>query len=133
MTTLRVKGKPYMMMVRPAMLYGLETIRLTKKQVVETGVAEMKMLKFSLGLTRRDKIRYKFSRETAHVNQSGKKAREARLKCSGHVKRRWSGHVKRRWSGHVKRRWSSHVKRRNIEYVEDAKHGATRREEERKA
>ena len=39
--------------VRPAMLYGLETVALTKRQEME--VAELKMLRFSLGVTRMDK------------------------------------------------------------------------------
>ena len=49
----RVKGKVYKMAVRPAMLYGLETVALTKRQEME--VAELKMLRFSLGVTRMDK------------------------------------------------------------------------------
>ena len=50
-----VKGKVYKMVVRPAMLYGLETVPLTKKQEAELAVAELKMLRFSLGVTRMDK------------------------------------------------------------------------------
>ena len=53
----RVKGKVYRVAVRPAMLYGLETVALTKRQEVEMEVAELKMLRFSLGVTRMDKIR----------------------------------------------------------------------------
>ena len=40
----RVKGKVYSLVVRPAMVYGLETVAVTKKQVEEIEVAEMKML-----------------------------------------------------------------------------------------
>ena len=39
------------------MLYGLETVALTKRQEAEMEVAELKMLRFSLGVTRMDKIR----------------------------------------------------------------------------
>ena len=53
----RVKGKVYSSMVRPAMVYGLETVAVTKKQVEEMEVAEMKMLRFAMGLTRKDKIK----------------------------------------------------------------------------
>ena len=53
----RVKGKVYKVAVRPAMLYGLETVALTKRQEAEMEVAELKMLQFSLGVTRMDKIR----------------------------------------------------------------------------
>ena len=53
----RVKGKVYKVAVRPAMLYGLETVALTKRQEAEMEVAELKMLRFSLGVTRMDNIR----------------------------------------------------------------------------
>ena len=39
------------------MLYGLETMALAKRQEAKMGVAELKMLRFSLGVTRTDKIR----------------------------------------------------------------------------
>ena len=52
-----VKGKVYKVAVRPAMLYGLETVALTKRQEAEMEVTELKMLLFSLGLTRMDKLR----------------------------------------------------------------------------
>ena len=35
----RVKGKAYRVAVRPAMLYGLETVALTKRQEAEIEVA----------------------------------------------------------------------------------------------
>ena len=47
----RVKGKVYRVAVRPAMLYGLETVALTKIQEAEMEVAKLKMLRFSLGVT----------------------------------------------------------------------------------
>ena len=49
----RVKGKVYNSMVRPAMMYGLETVAITKKQVEEIEVAEMKMLRFAMGIKTR--------------------------------------------------------------------------------
>ena len=53
----RVKGKVYSSVLRPAMMYGLEIVAVTKKQVKEMEVAEMKMLRFAIGVTRKDKIR----------------------------------------------------------------------------
>ena len=53
----RVKGKVYRVAVRPEMLYGLETVALTKRQEAEREVAELTMLRFSLGITRMDKVR----------------------------------------------------------------------------
>ncbi|KAK3572065.1 hypothetical protein QTP86_022295 [Hemibagrus guttatus] len=47
----RIKGKVYRTVVRPAMLYGLETVSLRKRQESELEVAELKMLRFSLGVT----------------------------------------------------------------------------------
>ena len=47
------------------MLYGLETVALTKRQEAETEVAELKMLRFSLAVTRIDKVRNEYIRETA--------------------------------------------------------------------
>ena len=71
----RVKGKVYYykVAVRPAMLYGLETVALTKRQEVEMEVAELKMLRFSLGVTRMDKIRNEYIRGTAQVGKFGEK------------------------------------------------------------
>ncbi|KAK3535540.1 hypothetical protein QTP70_016810, partial [Hemibagrus guttatus] len=40
----RIKGKVYKTVVRPAMLYGLETVSLRKRQESELEVAELKML-----------------------------------------------------------------------------------------
>ena len=45
----RVKGKVYSSVVRPAMVYGLEMVAVTKKQVEEMEVAKMKMLRFAMG------------------------------------------------------------------------------------
>ncbi|KAK3518898.1 hypothetical protein QTP70_014935, partial [Hemibagrus guttatus] len=42
----RIKGKVYRTVVRPAMLYGLETVSLRKRQESELEVAELKMLSF---------------------------------------------------------------------------------------
>ncbi|KAK3570592.1 hypothetical protein QTP86_023645, partial [Hemibagrus guttatus] len=84
----RIKGKVYRTVVRPAMLYGLETVSLRKRQESELEVAELKMLRFSLGVTRLDRIRNEYIRGTAHVGRLGDKVREARLRCFGHVQRR---------------------------------------------
>ena len=51
------------------------------------------MLRFSLGVTKMDKIKNEFIRVTAKVRQIGDKVREARL------------------------RWYAHVQRRNAEYI----------------
>ena len=91
-----MKGKVYRVAVRPAMLYGLETVALTKRQEAEMEVAELKMLRCSLGVTRMDKIRNKYIRGTAQVGRFGKKTREARLRWYGHVLRKDDGYIGRR-------------------------------------
>ncbi|KAK3541916.1 hypothetical protein QTP86_008098 [Hemibagrus guttatus] len=46
------------------------------------------MLRFSLGVTRLDRIRNEYIRGTAHVGRLGDKVRETRLRWFGHVQRR---------------------------------------------
>ncbi|KAK3535468.1 hypothetical protein QTP70_016891 [Hemibagrus guttatus] len=92
----RIKGKVHKTVVRPAMLYGLETVSLRKRQESELEVAELKMLRFSLGVTRLDRIRNEYIRGTAHVGRLGVKVRETRLRWFGHVQRRESEYIGRR-------------------------------------
>ena len=60
------------------MLYGLET-------VAEMEVAELKMLRFSLGVIRMDKIRNEYIRGTVQVGWFGEETRGAILMWCGHV------------------------------------------------
>ena len=84
----RVKGKVYSSVVRSAMVYELETVAVTKKQVEEMEVAEMKMLKFVMGVTRKDKIRNEYIRGTVKVERLGMKMKEGRLRWYGHIMKR---------------------------------------------
>ena len=92
----RVKGKVYSSVVRPAMVYGLEIVAITKKQVEEMEVAEMKMLRFAMRVTRKDKIRNEHIRSTVKVEQLGMKIMEGRLRWYGHVMRRDQEYVGRK-------------------------------------
>ena len=74
----------------------LETVALTKRQEAEMEVAELKMLRFSLGVTRMDKIRNEYIRGTAQVGKFGEKTREARLRWYGHHRRKDDGYIGRR-------------------------------------
>ena len=67
----RVKVKVYKVAVGPATLYGLETVALTKRQEAEMEVAELTMLRFSLGVTRMDKIKNEYIRLTRGTAQVG--------------------------------------------------------------
>ena len=76
----RVKGKVFSLVVRPAMVYELEMVAVTKKQVEEMEVAEMKMLRFATGVMRKEKIRNKYIGSTVKVEWLGMKMREGRLR-----------------------------------------------------
>ena len=53
----KVKVKMYKSVVRPTMLYGMETVAVTERQVGKMEVAELKMVRWALGVTRMDKIK----------------------------------------------------------------------------
>ena len=78
------------------MVYRLETVAVTKKQVEEMEVREIKMLRFAMGVTRKDKIRNEYIRGTVKVEQLGIKMREGRLRWYGHVMRRDQKYVGRK-------------------------------------
>ena len=59
-------------------------------------VAEMKMLRFAMGVTRKDKIRNENIKSTVKVEQLGMKMREGRLRWYGHVMRRDQEYVGRK-------------------------------------
>ena len=92
----RVKGKVYSLVIRPAMVYGLETVTVTKKKIEEMEVAEMKMLRFAMGVTRKDKIRNEYNRSTIKVERLGMKLREGRLRWYKNVMRRDQEYVERK-------------------------------------
>ena len=83
------------------MVYGIETVAVTKKQMEEMEVAEIKILRFAMGMTRKDKIRNEYIRGTVKVERLVMKMREGRL----------------RWYGYVMRRDQEYVGRRAIEMV----------------
>ena len=53
----KIKGKVYRTVVRPALMYGAETRVSKKAQENNLDVAEMRMLRWMCGLTKLDKIR----------------------------------------------------------------------------
>ena len=80
-------------------------------------VAELKMLRFSLGVTRMDKIRNEYIRGTAQVGKFEDKTREARLRWYGHLRRKYDEYIGRRMElpgkrkrGRPKRRFMDVVK-----------------------
>ena len=129
----RIKGKICKSVVRPAMLYEMETVAVTERQVGKMEVAELKMVRWALGVTRKDKIRNEYVRGTAKIAKLGDKLRNARLRWYGHVKRREEGYVgkmmiemavpDRRKRGRP-RRWWMDLAREDLERV-----GAKERDE----
>ena len=105
----RVKEKVYSSVVRPAMVYGLETVAVTKKQVEEMEVAEMKMLRFAMRVTRKDRIRNEHIRSTVKVEPLGMKMREGRLRVV----------------------WTCHEERPRVCRKKDDGNGVTGKEEKR--
>ena len=51
------KGKMYKAIVRPTMLYDIGAVAMTKRQEGKMEIAEIKMLRFSVGVTRLDRLR----------------------------------------------------------------------------
>ena len=111
----RIKGKMYKSVVGSAMLYGMETMAVTERQVGKMEVAELKMVRWALGVTRKDKIRNEYVRGTAKIAKLGNKLWNAKLRWYGHVKRREDEYVgkrmmemaapSRRKRGRPRRRW----------------------------
>ena len=124
----KVKGKIYKSVVRPAMLYGMKTAAVTERQVGKMEVAELKMVRWALGVTRKGKIRNEYVRGIAKISKLGDKLRNARLRWYGHVKRREEDYVGkrimemavpgRRKTGRSRRRWMD-LLREDMEKVGD--------------
>ncbi|RWR94899.1 ataxia telangiectasia mutated family protein [Cinnamomum micranthum f. kanehirae] len=85
---LKVKGKYYKVAVRPALLYGSECWTVKHNHVKKMEVAEMRMLRWMCGITRRDRIRNEEIWGKVGIAPIGDKMRENRLKWFGHVRRR---------------------------------------------
>ena len=92
----KLKGKVFKAVVRPAMTYAAETWPIKKKLEKKMDVAEMRMLRWMVGITRRDKIRNELVRGTVKVTEVSRKVQEKRLQWYGHIMRRDGDYVGRR-------------------------------------
>ena len=116
----KVKGKMYKSVARPAMLYGMETVTVTGRQMGKIEVAELKIMRWALGVSRKDKIRNEYVRGTTKIAKLGDKLRNVRLRWYGHVKRREEDYVEKRMMemavpgirkrGRPRRRWMDLVR-----------------------
>ncbi|XP_063601648.1 uncharacterized protein LOC134777718 [Penaeus indicus] len=118
----KVKGNLHKLMVRPAKLYGLETVPLTKSQERKLEVAEMRMMRYEVGVIRLDKIKNETTREILGIGRYG---------WFWHVYRRDEGYVgKRVMSIIVGKRKKRRPKRRWIDCIRDDMRSVGLQEEE---
>ena len=102
---LKLKGKYYSTVVRPAMIYSSECWALKRRQERKLSVAEMKMLRMMCGVTRRDRVRNEYVRASVGVDSIEDKLAQGRLRWFGHVSRKETDDdVRKVW------RWDSEVK-----------------------
>ncbi|RCV17714.1 hypothetical protein SETIT_3G241500v2 [Setaria italica] len=85
---LKLKGKFYRMVIRPAMLYDAECWPTKRQQVQQISVAEMRMLRWICDHTRRDRVRNEDIRDRLEVAPIEEKLIQHRLRWFGHVQRR---------------------------------------------
>ena len=71
-----VKGKIHKMIVQPAMLYGMETVK-------KLEVTEMKMCRWACGHMLRDHVRNENIKERLKVESMAERCRKARLRWFG--------------------------------------------------
>jgi len=83
-----VKGKVYRTMIRPVLSYGSEAWTLRRCEEEHLDRTEMRILRWILGLTLKDKKRNDDIRHITGVACITEKVREARLRWYGHVQRR---------------------------------------------
>ncbi|ONM53611.1 Retrovirus-related Pol polyprotein LINE-1 [Zea mays] len=84
----KLKGKFYRTTIRPAMLYGAECWPTKRRHVQQLSVAEMRMLRWICGHTRRDRVRNDDIRERVGAASIEEKLMQHRLRWFGHIQRR---------------------------------------------
>ncbi|XP_066367886.1 uncharacterized protein [Miscanthus floridulus] len=84
----KLKGKFYRTVIRPAMLYGAECWPTKRRHVQQLSVAEMRMLCWICGHTRRDRVRNDDIRDRLGVAPIEEKLVQHRLRWFRHVQRR---------------------------------------------
>ena len=82
---LRLKEIFYKTAIRPAMLYGTVCWAVKKQYVSKMNVAEMRMLRWMCGKTRRVKVRNERIRKMIEVAPIEEIMRENRLRWFGHI------------------------------------------------
>nr|CDJ81717.1 uncharacterized protein LOC762541 [Haemonchus contortus] len=111
----RLKSKIYRTVIRPVAIYGAECWPATKEVEARLSVMETKMLRWTAGVTRLDRISNDAIRERFGVAPIVDKMREARLRWYGHTLRAKNDSVRKislnldvsgkRPRGRPKQRW----------------------------
>ena len=84
----KLKDKFYRTAIRLAMLYGAECWPTKRRHVQQLSVAEMRMLRWFCGHTRRDRVRNEAIQERVEVTPIEEKLTQHRLKWYEHVQQR---------------------------------------------
>jgi hypothetical protein len=87
MVPLKLKGKFYSTVIRPAMLYGAECWPTKMRHVQQLSVAEMRMIQRIYGHIRRDRVRNDDIRERLGVAPVEEKLMQHCLRWFGHIQR----------------------------------------------
>ncbi|XP_039297784.1 uncharacterized protein LOC120354523 [Nilaparvata lugens] len=90
---IRTKGRVYKTCIRPVLLYGGGTWASLKTHEQKLHTKEMRMLRWSGGVTLKDKIRNEHVRGSFKVAPIAEKLKESRLRWYGHVMRGPDDHV----------------------------------------
>ena len=111
--------KIYKYAVRPAVLYSMEIVAVTERMVKKM-VAELKMVRWALRVTLKDKVRNKYIWGMVKIRRIGEKLRGERQRWFGHVKRREERYIDRRMMkieipgkrtrGKLWRQWNGNIK-----------------------
>ena len=107
----KIKNKMYKSVVKPTILYGMETVAVTERQMGKMKVSELKMERWALGVTRKNKIKNQYVRGTATNCKAGRQT----LECKATLV------------------WTRKKERRRLRGEKDDGDGGSRHKEKRKA
>ena len=96
---IKLKDKVCKTVIKPTMTYGAE-YPVIKKDENRLHVAEMRMLRWIRGKTRKEHVRNQIIQEDAKVFQMSTSLRQKRLNLYGHIRRREEDNLSRKNDGH---------------------------------
>ena len=93
---IKLKYKVYKTVIKPTMTYGAECWAVRKKDENRLHVAEMRMLRWIRGKTRKDHVRNQSIQEDAKMCQMSTFLRQKRFNLYGHIRRREEDNLSRK-------------------------------------